>query len=235
MNALSANEVRLRLVSVSDFDDAALDRYTLTFSDDELARVVRLRTEQLRTEFIVAHGFLREMLGSYLAVDPASIVFWGERYEKPSVMSPAGAEINFSLSRSGGKILYAFARGRKVGVDVEKIDPEKCDATVAHTIFTHQELGEWRSLPEHLRVRGFFCGWVRKEAFVKAVGRGMSLDLKSFTVSIDPRKPVSLALPPEFGQEQWNLHALKAGSEFAAAVAVEGSGYELVSGQASRL
>jgi 4'-phosphopantetheinyl transferase len=235
MNALSANEVRLRLVSISDFDDDALERYTLTFSDDELARVVQLRTEQLRTEFVVAHGFLREMLGRYLEVDPVSVVFWGERHEKPSVLSPAGTGINFSLSHSGGKILYAFATGRKVGVDIEKIEPEKCDATVAHTIFTHQELGEWWSLPEQLRARGFFCGWVRKEAFVKAVGRGMSLDLKSFSVTLDPRKPASLKLPPEFGEQQWNLHALKAGPEFAAAVAVEGSGYELVSGQASRL
>lgn len=227
MSTLLPNQVRVRLVSVSDYDDDALDRFTSTFSEDELARVVRLQTEQLRTEYIVTHGVLRDLLGGYLGVEPASVVYWRERHEKPVLLSPPDTGIDFSLSHSNGKILYALATGRKVGVDIEKIDPSRCDVATATRIFTHQEMREWRALPEEQRVQGFFRGWVRKEALVKAVGVGMALGLKSFSVTIDPRKPAAVMLPPDRATEQWNLHPLKIGSEFIGAVAVEGTGYEL--------
>lgn len=222
------SEVHIRLISVGDIDDASLDRYALTLSEEELARAYLLRTEQLRSEFIASHGALRQMLAEYLHEDPVAIVFEGARHEKPRVVYPAGTRIEFSLSHSGGKVLYAFAAGRRVGADIEEVNPTKFDPTLPANIFSETELREWQSLPDEIKLRGFFSGWTRKEAFIKALGEGLSLDLKSFSVTIDASRPAELKPPPDHAHQHWNLHPLAPCAGFEAAVVVEGSGYEIV-------
>lgn len=227
VTVFSQGQVRIRLLSVDDVDDAALDRYAPTLSAEELARAYHLKTEQLRTEFIASRGALREMLGEYLEEEPAAIIFAGGRNEKPSVIYPH-THLQFSLTHSAGKVVYAFAERRRVGVDIEAISSIKYDPALAAEVLSDAELHEWLALPHELKLRGFFCGWTRKEAFIKAVGKGLSLDLKSFSVTVDPRQTPELTLPPDVADEQWSLQALELFSGYEAAVVVEGTGYELV-------
>lgn len=228
MSTFPQSKVQVKLLSVAGIDDVTLDRYALSLSAEELARAYHLKTEELRTEFIASHGALREILSEYVGEDPASIIFASNRHTKPKVIYPAGTGIEFNFAHSAGKIAYAFSIGHRVGMDIEAVSPTKFDPALPATIFSDGELREWESLPDELKLRGFFCGWTRKEAFIKAVGKGLSLDLKSFSVTIDPTKPVTLNPPHEFAHEQWSLYGLDVCSGFEAAVVVEGNDCEIV-------
>ena len=87
--------------------------------------------------------------------------------------------IAFSLSHSGGRVMAAVADG-PIGCDVEKVGAFRPD--VAAECLTADELAAVLAFPEgEARGRAFTRLWVRKESYVKALGRGLSMDLKSFS------------------------------------------------------
>jgi 4'-phosphopantetheinyl transferase len=77
--------------------------------------------------------------------------------------------------------------------------------------------------PEELRRKAFFNCWTRKEAFIKADGRGLSLGLEKFAVSLADDSPALLNLEGDpQAPARWNLRAFKTREDYAAALAVEG-------------
>ena len=106
-------------------------------------------------------------------------------FGKPCV---AEGDLRFSLSHSRGLALYAVARGLEVGCDLEFRDPRLACGRVAERFFSPPELHALRSLPAERWAEGFFNGWTRKEAYVKARGLGLSLPLDSFAVTLAPRR-----------------------------------------------
>ena len=82
--------------------------------------------------------------------------------------------------------MFAFARGFRVGIDVELVrDLKNADQIVAR-FFSAEEAAAYAALPPAARRQGFFSGWARKEAFVKALGRGLGQSLAAFTVTLAP-------------------------------------------------
>lgn len=220
MRASLSEEAHLWLAEADSFEPPRLDEFRALLSSDEIERLLRFKVEPARREFLVAHGLLRELLGAYLAVDPASIRFFRGSHGKPGLAFPENSDLCFSLSHSHGRILVALSRGRALGVDIERHNPAVPETPgLLGTIFTGAERRELESLPAALRLRGFFCAWTRKEAYIKATGEGLSADLQSFSVSLDPRAAAVLKLrvPGE-----WTLLALDVGPEDEAAVVVSG-------------
>ena len=124
----------------------------------------------------------------------------------------------FNVAHSGGQALYAFASEGDVGIDVEHVrslDP----LALSSTCFSSAEQHELSAVDPEVRLRTFFDGWVRKEAVVKADGRGLTLPLQSFTVTLcgTPR----VAQPPTDGPSaRWELVELNAGPAVRAAMAI---------------
>ncbi len=84
-------------------------------------------------------------------------------------------------------------------------------------------------LPASQRQRAFFACWTRKEAFVKAVGKGIALGLDRFDVTLRPDEP---APPLRTGRDpdeaaRWSLIDVDVGGSHAAAPAVAGDGFEV--------
>uniref|UniRef100_A0ACD5GW93 4'-phosphopantetheinyl transferase superfamily protein n=1 Tax=Desertifilum tharense IPPAS B-1220 TaxID=1781255 RepID=A0ACD5GW93_9CYAN len=69
---------------------------------------------------------------------------------------------------------------------------------------------------------GFFWGWTCKEAYIKATGKGLSLPLNQFTVSLLPTEPAQLLSTVGDSPDRWLLQALNLGENYAGALAVEG-------------
>ena len=197
---------------------------------DERARADRFIFEADRRRYIVARGVLRTLLGRYLRVEPATLVFRYGAHDKPSLAeTPGGRDVRFNLSHSYGWALHAFAVGREVGVDVERIRPETDITGVAEYSFSPAEVASLRSVPEGQRREAFFNCWTRKEAFIKAHGEGISLGLSRFDVTLRPGEPAALL---RFDQDpaeaaRWSMRALDAGAGYKAALAVEGEGWDL--------
>lgn len=203
-----------------DRDAAQLDALAGLLSPDERARAARFHFERDRRRFIAARAFLRTVLGRYLSVPPAEIVFTTNEYGKPAAGSAA---IRFNLSHSHGLALAAFVLHREVGVDVEQIRDGVTGDRIAERFFSPAEAAELASLPAAGRTEAFFRCWTRKEAWIKAVGRGLSIPLTSFDVSIGREDARLAATRPDPSEAaRWTLCHLDPDPGFTGALAIEG-------------
>lgn len=158
-------------------------------SEDELKRSRRFRVSRDRRRFLVARSFLRTLIGKYLVEDPQSIRFEYNNFGKPSL---PGENLSFNLSHSNNLILFGLAQHEALGVDVERINPDFGTQKIAKRFFSPYEIEELNCLPVDQQVIGFFNCWTRKEAFIKALGHGLSIPLKSFDVSLAPFEPARI-------------------------------------------
>ena len=197
---------------------------------DERVRAGRFRFDQDRRRYTVARGVLRSLLARYLDVEPAAVEFRYGAHGKPSLAEAGGGrDLRFNLSHSHGWALHAFAIGREVGVDVERVRPDTDIMGVARHSFSPAEAEALSSLPPGQRREAFFDCWTRKEAFIKAHGEGIALGLSRFDVTLRPGEPAALLRfegdPAEVSR--WSMCALDAGEGYKAALAVEGEGWDL--------
>jgi 4'-phosphopantetheinyl transferase len=192
-------------------------------SEDERARAARFHFERDRRRFVAARALLRELVGSYLATDPAAVRFIHGPRGKPALAAPAD-ELRFNVSHSDEIALLAFARGCELGLDVER-ERELPEADeIASRYFSPAERVALGRLPADERARAFFRCWTRKEAFIKATGDGLSRPLDSFDVTLAPGEPARLlrvADDPDAAGRYW-LGALEPAAGFAAALVVDG-------------
>jgi 4'-phosphopantetheinyl transferase len=188
---------------------------------DELQRAGRFRFEDLRASFIAVHGALRCVLGRYLGVPPGSIGFTYGPKGKPAL---AGGSLEFNLSHSGKLAAMAVTSGGAVGVDVEEMRPLDDLELVAQRFFCPEEAAEVLSLPKAEQTAAFYRCWTRKEAYVKAIGSGLSVPLDAFQVSVVPGEPAHLIHIEEdrAAARAWMLHDLDLAPGYAAALAYRG-------------
>ena len=166
-----------------DVDSSALSR-------DEHARASRFRFEHDRRRWIAARVMLRQALGEYVNVSPAELTFTYSQYGKPAL---CGHNLHFNLSHSGDLAVCAISAVTEVGVDVERIrEIEDMDA-LFRSISSAREYSAFRVLPRAERTRAFFETWTRKEACVKATGRGLSTPLADVDASRSPVVTLNLA------------------------------------------
>lgn len=192
---------------------------------DEQARAERFYFARDRGHFIAARGALRAILGRYLSRAPERVSLCYGSHGKPALADAFdGNAIRFNLSHSQGVALYAFTRGREVGVDIERIRDDLKTAEIAERFFSRQEAAMLRALPIELRHQAFFRCWTRKEAYIKARGEGLSLPLDGFDVSLGPGEPAAMlgTRPDPSEASRWSLHDLAPAPGFAAALAAQG-------------
>lgn len=194
-------------------------KFDPVLSADEKDRAARFRFDGLRYSFVTAHGTLRHLLGSYLDLDPADIRFCYGLKGKPALASDRGIE--FNITHSGSMAAFAFTRGCQIGVDIEQIRPLTGAQDIAHRFFCAEEAAEIMSLPPNEREHAFFLCWTRKEAYIKAIGDGLSAPLHEFRVTLLPDQPARLIhLADDQGAAQaWTLHDLRVAPNYAAALA----------------
>jgi len=204
-------------------DDLA--RAALLLSGDERACAERYHFPIHRARYIAARGALRAILGDILAADPAGLRFVYGPHGKPALAAQSGgATLCFNVSHAGDLALVAVTERRRVGVDLEQARPDLAYLEIAERFFSPREVAALRALPPPRQQEGFLRCWTRKEAYIKALGVGLSLSLASFDVSLAPGDaPALLASRPDPHEAgRWSLHDLDAGPGYTAALAVEG-------------
>jgi 4'-phosphopantetheinyl transferase len=211
--APSAGEVHLWKAFL-DVESPTLSTLTRSLSPEERAHALRLRFSRDRTRFSAGRGWLRRLLSGYLDIDPAGIVLSENAFGKPLLTAPSQHWLRFNVSHSEGLAVFAVARGREVGVDVERVRDDLPVEAVARRFFSLREQQLLAALPPGDRVIAAFALWTRKEAYLKGIGVGFATEHRA---GGDP------------GQERgdWTVTAFDAGTNFAAAVAVEGLGVEV--------
>lgn len=218
---LERGEVQLWFARL-DRTPARLARMRTILNPDEAARADRFLMDVHRNRFVAARALLRDLLAGYLAEPPGAIRFAYNEWGKPALARGfAAPDVRFNLSHSQDLALYAFALEREVGVDLELIRGDFANERIAENFFSPAEVAALRALPREHQARGFFNCWTRKEAYVKARGQGLSIDLKSFDVSLAPDEEARF-LRGE-GCAGWSLASLAPGSGWVAAVVAQGT------------
>jgi len=211
-------------------DDVALARLTALLSAEERKRAGRLRSEKAARQYAASLGVLREVLGRCAGVEPASLAFRRNAHGKPS-LEGAGEGLGFNLSHSGDWMLVAVARGRQVGVDIERVNARRPLRRLAERFFAPGEREALRAVPDAGLAEAFYTCWTRKEAYLKARGEGLHFPLGAFEVSVSPEAPALLRVegePEEAGR--WSVRDVPVPEGYAGAVVVEGREWRLECG-----
>lgn len=203
---------------------------------DEISRADRFHFAKDRDHFIVARGLLRTLLAAYLGADAAGLRFAYAEKGKPSLAdaSNAGSQpdaVNFNLAHSHGGALYAFSRGRELGVDLEFIRENFEGEKIAERFFSAAEIETLELVPRELKEQAFFECWTRKEAYIKARGEGLSMPLDEFDVSLRPGEPAALLRNHKDPDEvtRWTMRSITVSAGYVAALVVEGHDWKLQS------
>lgn len=214
-----------------DAPDHAVGAMRDLLDDGERRRADRFAFPVDRRRFAVGRGLLRTILGRYLGRPPGSLRFVANAHGKPGLdpTSVEGAPLRFNLAHSGSLVLYGVTLGRDLGVDIEQIRPDFGGEAIAGRFFAPGEVAALRALPEAARTLAFFHGWTRKEAYIKARGKGLAIPLDEFEVSIDPARPAALLAtrPDPAEAARWSLVELPTEPGYVAAACVEGRGWRL--------
>ena len=226
---LSGQEVHVWRAGLDEPADRVLELQQV-LAADELVRADRFYFPKDRDRYIVGRGLLRAILGHYFALDPGELQFQYSEFGKPALIPSNKHEaLNFNLSHSHDLALFAFAAGREIGVDLERIRLDMEYEQIAENFFSEQERTALRALPAAQKGEAFFNCWTRKEAYIKARGDGLTFPLDRFDVSLAPDRPARLleVRGAEMEAVRWKLAALSPGPGFVGAVAVEGADWRL--------
>jgi len=194
----------------------------LTATERERAR--RLAFARDRRRFIVARARLRQLLGTRLGAWPATIELTSGPYGKPMLAPRFRASgLRFNVSHSADLAVYAFARGREIGVDVEAIRPIPDADEISARFFSAREAAAYAALDANSRPMAFVNCWTRKEAFLKALGRGLNYPLDRVEVSLAPGAPATIVCVADTPGDAcgWRLASFTPAHGFVGAVVVE--------------
>lgn len=209
-----------------DVEPSNLDRLAALLSRDERDWGAPSSRRSGHGKFIATRGLLRVLLGTYLGIEPVEIQFEYGDFGKPYLTSPQPAQgICFNLSHSGGIALVAVSSNRRVGVDIECLKFGRAISDLVAQSLTERERQKWSNAIPSDRRNIFYRYWVRKEAYLKGVGSGLTSPIHRVDVSnCNPLGNHLVTTPVSDGFEcPWKIYDLQipGSDDVVAALAIE--------------
>ncbi len=185
--------------------------------DAETHAAAARRDDLVRNRYVVAHGALRSILAARLGIAPGAVELTRHcarcgdpAHGKPALGNAAGSgadRLEFSLSHSESIALIAVTTGARVGVDIEVERPRARLDALAARVLGPEDHADWLDLEPSARLHAFLEQWTAKEAYLKAIGAGVTVTLRD--VPVEP--------------EGWMVTGVRSPPQTVARVAVEGS------------
>ncbi len=170
----------------SDFSDKA-DEICQVLSASEIARGNRYASREKALHWSISRAKVREHLGRITKTRPSDLVFEENAYGQLSLASAALPDLSFSISHDGAYSVLAVSQSAAVGVDLESVQDltrEEMDWPLSPTERRHLS-----AVPSGHLSQAFFRYWTLKEAFIKALGLGVSFPLHDFDMTPFDREP----------------------------------------------
>lgn len=177
---INHNEIHIWLININDFT-RDLPFFSKLLSPDELLRSKKYKGEHLQHNFIINRGFLRVILAKYLSINGKQIKFIYNQKGKPYLSDNSQSNIKFNLSHKNQYTIYAISQN-DLGIDIEVIKPNIEVENIVKRFFTKEELNYISQLQKVERLEYFFQLWTAKEAYLKAIGEGLSGGLNSINL-----------------------------------------------------
>lgn len=168
--------------------------YTHTLADWEHERAARFRFEKDARRYQVSHAALRQLLGQHLGIPPAQVPLQTTPLGKPYIQ---GHPVHFNLSHSEDWALIGLHAQKIIGVDIELHHTiQELDA-LARQNYTS---AEWVALQASVDpLDAFLTCWTRKEACLKALGSGFSIEPGRFEVGVGKHNQAVRITTPDKG------------------------------------
>lgn len=192
------------------FDESSADinRYNSLLSAKEIERANRFIHESDQKRFRYCHGLLRHLLSLYTLIPAEEMTFIENSYGKPSLLNHP---LQFNLSHAQHHLLFGFCLNAEIGVDIEETDRQSDYNLLSSHVFSELERKIFNHLPDTVKSTAFYNAWTRKEAFIKAIGMGLSFSLQNISVSMAPEQPAEiLEIKSDlFNKNDWSIHNLE--------------------------
>lgn len=212
---LGKHTIDLWVISLplEDYQKSILSSYLNT---NELIKTRSFKFKYLQEIAIASRGGVRAILSQYLKVNPSAVDIRTTAFGKPYVFD---CSLAFNISHSGSYVLVAVSNGDNLGVDIEKLREDLDYKYIANNYFTHNEI----AAIEGKNIKGlyaFYRAWTRKEACLKAVGKGLSIDLKDIEVTCSSNEPAKVLKFVNYS-ENWQLFEIDIDPEYIVSIALQ--------------
>lgn len=200
------------------------ERLIQFLTEEEIHRAQKFRVQNARDQFVVARSALHLLLKRYFNLQHVQFIL--NQYGKPYL---DGVNIFFNVSHSYDWVLIGLSPTIDLGVDIEKIRTDLNLTQLANRFFSEAEVSFLNQLPDAKKAIGFFNAWTRKEAYIKARGRGLSIPLSGFSVELRPEheaKLIETSHDPA-AVKNWSLKSLPAPNGYRAAVVANAPHFNL--------
>ncbi len=203
--------------------DLSEHKYWSLLNEEERKRALKFTRLDLQKKFVKTRGVLRQILASYLDLKPQKIIINTAKYGKPYLLNNG---LNFNLSHTGNQFVIAVCNTGCIGVDVEQCEDRKGISGLVEKCFSSVERDYWNNLSDKQKVIMFYRFWVRKESFVKAVGRGIALGLDQCIVNPE-KQDCFLKIPSEYGQtSSWKIIDIPLDEETPCAIVIKNKSFK---------
>lgn len=215
---LSGEDVHIWRIGLCDLADAS-PRLNELLSEDERKRASKYHFEKDCRSFVIRRAVLRIILGLYSGEKAEDLQFTYNNFDKPELKAKLPIRFNATSSEDLG--IVAIALDARIGIDVEFIDDAFPKLELAERYFSADEVRALRYLQPELQTAAFFDCWTKKEAYVKAIGEGMSHPLPELAISSDKQGQFSVNAISD-GTADWCVTSFKPQQNYIASIAYEG-------------
>lgn len=207
----------------SHHQESKLRKWIDQLSDEEKIKADRFVYDRDRRRYIISHGFLRSVLSKYFNRAPREIQFGEGVHNKPFILADQGSNLHFNLSHALDVAVVAVS-DRPVGIDIEYIDANFPFAEVISQFMSEKEKSDFLRLSPSQQMKAFYYCWTRKEAYVKALGHGLSYPIRKITVPIKEESIQSWIDENQPNEpKQWHMNHLSYLSGYVGAVVHQAS------------
>jgi 4'-phosphopantetheinyl transferase len=149
-------------------------QFTSILNDHEIQRWRRYHQEKDQQRYLVSRAVLKLMIGGYLNIPASEVMIGVGLNKKPIISNKETGRLQYNLTHSGEWILIAFSNSM-IGIDQEYIDQHFEFQQLLVRCFSQAEQKSILAAADS-RMQ-FYKYWTRKEALVKATGKGIDESL----------------------------------------------------------
>jgi 4'-phosphopantetheinyl transferase len=203
-------EMAVFCLKVSDFEQN-LTQIKELLTANEILKSDNFVMEKDRNRFIVTRGVLKILLGKFLDKHPTDVEFYYEQTLKPRVKTK-NADLHFNVTHSADRIIIAIS-SKPIGVDIEHVDEDFGFDQILDVTFSNQELDYIQN--SNNKSEAFYLLWTRKEAFLKATGKGIDDDLQNIPALTGVHELVSEI---SYSESPWYVGSFGIGNSYIASL-----------------
>jgi len=160
------------------FEYTPYEKWISILSMEELQRAKNFYFEKHYYQYLATHIIKRLILAKYLDISPKLLEFEKGQWGKPALLKTRNSKsIQFNISHSHNLLLVAVTKEDLVGIDVEYHAEKTQIKSLNKAVFSPSEKNFFLKLRDQEKTKAFFRCWTRKEAYLKALGIGMSINL----------------------------------------------------------